>query len=70
MPTISKWIDELYTGRRHGREKERNAAAKQAPMNASDVTVKEKASCRKPAAARLRLCEVHEHEDSCGSTSC
>lgn len=28
MPTISKWIDELYTGRRHGREKERNAAAK------------------------------------------
>lgn len=28
MSTISKWIDELYAGRRHGREKERSAAAK------------------------------------------
>ena len=28
MPTTSRWTDELYAGRRHGRGKERRAAAK------------------------------------------
>ena len=37
---------------------------KQAPMSATDGMKKEKPSCRKPVAARLRSREVHEHEDS------
>ena len=37
---------------------------KQAPMSAADGMEKEKPSCRKPVAARLRSREVHEHEDS------